>query len=78
MPNGTTRLAFVVSKRLGKAHARNRIKRRLREAARLNRTCWPDDADIVFRATGPEIATLPFTKLAHDVQTSLQKMAERK
>ncbi|MBI4299714.1 MAG: ribonuclease P protein component [Chloroflexi bacterium] len=36
MPNGSdrSRLGFVVSKRLGKAVSRNRVRRRLREALR--------------------------------------------
>jgi ribonuclease P protein component len=63
----------VVSKRLGQAHVRNRIKRRLREATRLNRQCWPEDTDIVFRATQPEITNVPFMNLLADVKASLSK-----
>jgi ribonuclease P protein component len=74
---GVARLAFVVSKRLGKAQVRNRIKRRLREAARLNRSCWPAGTDIVFRATEPDIATVPFTALLAEVKASLGKTAGR-
>jgi len=72
-----TRLAFVVSKRLGKAHVRNRIKRRLREAARLNQAHWPSGADIVIRATENRIAGMEFTALSQNIQNSLQKITVR-
>ena len=72
-----TRLAFVVSKRLGKAHVRNRVKRRLREAVRLNRAHWPADTDVVLRATDNRIAVMEFAALTRDVRNSLQKIRAR-
>jgi len=72
-----TRLAFVVSKRLGKAHVRNRIKRRLREAVRLNRAHWPAGADVVIRATESGIAAMDFTALSRNIQDSLRTIAGR-
>jgi len=56
LPNGLphNRYGFVVSKRLGKAVARNRLKRRLREGVRLLtvRPGW----DVVFLARLPAAA----------------------
>ncbi|MFP3902974.1 MAG: ribonuclease P protein component [Armatimonadota bacterium] len=43
----TTRCAFVVGKDVGKAVVRNRVKRRLREAARRLLIYGRDDADFV-------------------------------
>jgi len=44
------RFGFVVSKRLGKAVLRNKIKRRMREAVRLRMTNIKPGVDIVFIA----------------------------
>jgi ribonuclease P protein component len=45
-----SRFGFVVSKRLGKATTRNKIKRRIREAARLRLQYIRPGFDIVFIA----------------------------
>ncbi|NBC10277.1 MAG: ribonuclease P protein component [Planctomycetes bacterium] len=49
MPNGLDhlRLGLTVSRRVGNAVTRNRIKRRLREAFRLGRADWPTGLDLV-------------------------------
>jgi ribonuclease P protein component len=46
----TRRFGFVVSKKVGKAHDRNKVKRRLREIARLNGETWKQGFDAVFVA----------------------------
>ena len=48
-----SRFGFVVSKRLGKAVQRNRIKRRLREATRLRLAQIKPGFDLVFIARQP-------------------------
>jgi ribonuclease P protein component len=53
-PNGpdaeTRRFGFSVSKKVGKAHDRNRVKRRLREICRAHRGEWQKGFDAVFVA----------------------------
>jgi len=48
-----SRFGFVVSKRLGKAVQRNKIKRRIREAARLRLSQVKPGFDLVFIARQP-------------------------
>ena len=44
---GINRVGITVSKKLGKAHIRNRIRRRLREVYRLNEAAFAPGWDIV-------------------------------
>ena len=44
---GTNRVGITVSKKLGKAHIRNRVRRRLREVYRLNEEKFQPGWDIV-------------------------------
>ena len=44
---GTNRVGITVSKKLGKAHIRNRVRRRLREVYRLNEDKFQPGWDIV-------------------------------
>ncbi len=46
----TNRVGITVSKKLGKAHIRNRVRRRLREVYRLNEALFQPGWDIVIVA----------------------------
>jgi ribonuclease P protein component len=56
IPNdrGHARLGLSVSRRVGNAVKRNAIKRRLREAFRLERADWPQAYDLVISARAHE------------------------
>lgn len=68
-------LGFTVSRKVGKAVARNRARRRLREAARA---VFPGPAQsgtnyvIVARAT---VLTWPFDRLLHDLRKALERVS---
>ena len=58
----TNRVGITVSKKLGKAHIRNRVRRRLREVYRLNEVCFAPGWDIVVVARSRAVEA-PFDKL---------------
>jgi len=68
------RLGFTVTKKLGGSVTRNRIKRRLREAARLT---LPELAEpghdyvLIGRASGLD---RPFSSLQNDIRTALKRL----
>lgn len=59
---GCNRLGITVSKKLGKAHIRNRIRRRIREVYRLNELRFQPGWDIVVVARS-KAADAPFSRL---------------
>ncbi|MBQ7345602.1 MAG: ribonuclease P protein component [Oscillospiraceae bacterium] len=59
---GTNRVGITVSKKLGKAHIRNRARRRLREVYRLNEDKFLPGWDIVVVARS-RCVDAPFHKL---------------
>lgn len=69
VPPGTTRVGFVVSKKVGNAVNRNRVKRRLRHLVLAQPT--PIAADVVVRAL-PPAASEP-ERLAHDVASAWRR-----
>ena len=70
---GINRVGITASKKLGKAHIRNRVRRRLREAYRLNEAQFAPGWDIVLVARSRSIEA-PFDKLT-DSLLSLAKKA---
>ena len=58
----TNRVGITVSKKLGKAHVRNRIRRRIREVYRLNEAAFQPGWDIVVVARSKAVDA-PFDKL---------------
>lgn len=70
---GASHFAFVVSRDAGSAVERNRVKRRLREAVRLQRDSWPTSpTPVVFRVNSGELARMPFERLKSEVRQALE------
>jgi ribonuclease P protein component len=76
-PKGTARVGLTVGKVLGKAHERNRIKRRLREALRRHIEELPAGCDLILHPQRT-VLTMDFTKLEAEVVRILEQAnAER-
>jgi ribonuclease P protein component len=69
---GTARVGFVVSKAVGDAVTRNRVKRRLRHLAREHVTSLPGSAVLVVRAL-PASATASSAELRADLDRCLRR-----
>ena len=69
---GTNRLGITVSKKLGKAHVRNRTRRRLREVYRLNEELFQPGWDIVLVARSKAVDA-PFDALTKSCLTLAKK-----
>lgn len=71
-----TRVGFVASAKIFKtAVARNRVKRRLREALRLVKDAWPIKMDLLFIAR-PEATDADFEALTAAVKRVFEKIPE--
>ena len=68
----TNRVGITVSKKLGKAHIRNRVRRRLREVYRLNEERFQPGWDIVVVARSKAVDA-EFAKLTKSYLTLARK-----
>ena len=66
------RVGLTVGKILGKAHERNRIKRRMREALRRHLELLPEGCDLIFHPRR-SVLTLEFAKLEAEVLRILEQ-----
>ena len=69
---GVNRVGITVSKKLGKAHIRNRVRRRFREVYRLNEDKFLPGWDIVVVARSKAVEA-PFDKLTRSYLSLAQK-----
>jgi ribonuclease P protein component len=70
------RVGLVVSKAVGNAVVRNRVKRRLRHLVRSHLTDLPPTSDLVIRAL-PPAATVGSTELGAELARCLERVATR-
>lgn len=72
---GASRVAVVVGKKLeGKAAHRNRLRRRVREALRLQMTLLPAGLDLLVIVRSPKLAALDFRVLTAEVAAALVRL----
>ena len=74
LPNNLelSRFGFAVSRRIGKAVVRNRVRRRMREAVRLRRASIAVGWDLVFIARST-IAQTTFTEISRAIENLLRR-----
>jgi ribonuclease P protein component len=68
----TARIGLTAGKILGKAHQRNRIKRRMREALRRHVDLLPQGFDLIFHPRR-NVLTMEFAKLEAEVVRILEQ-----
>jgi len=68
----TPRVGLTAGKVLGKAHERNRIKRRMREALRRHVDLLPPGCDLIFHPRRA-VLTLEFAKLETEIVRILEQ-----
>ncbi len=71
-PEGKTRLGVTVSRRVGKAVKRNRVKRLLREFFRLHKHLLPQGYDVVIIAK-PQAGNLDYHQVKKELSQVLCK-----
>jgi ribonuclease P protein component len=70
------RVGYTATKKIGNAVARNRARRRLKEAARLTLAPMKLDGARLVLICRKETATLPFTVLCTGLKTALSEVAK--
>lgn len=71
-----TRLGITVSRKVGRAHQRNRVKRLVREVFRRNQPKLPPGLDTVFVAR-PGKGLPTFAEVSSEMVSSLEKLKQR-
>ena len=71
-PASTPRVGLTAGKVVGRAHERNRIKRRMREALRRHVNLLPAGCDLIFHPRRA-VLTMEFTKLEAEIVRILQQ-----
>jgi ribonuclease P protein component len=74
-PTDSTRVGFVVSRAVGPAVVRNRVKRRLRHLMRDRLSVIPPGARVVVRAN-PAAANADYSEIARDLDRCLASVKD--
>lgn len=77
VPEGETRLGFTATKKLGNAVVRNRAKRRMRAAARLELSAEPPGGFDIVLVAREAIRQNSFSELRADFRAALDKLGVR-
>lgn len=77
--DGTTRIGITITRKVGDAVERNRVKRLVREVFRRNRELFPDAQDIVFvaRSGAPDLVYAEVLAEVQDARGAMRSVAER-
>lgn len=75
--NTIHRLGIVVSRKIGNAVQRNRLKRRLRNFYERLTALLPIPSDVIIIATQTTAAQLPYRALEEELCQGLQRLSER-
>ena len=74
--DGAARIGFTVSKKVGKAVERNRVRRRLREMVRLADASWLRPGHDYVLVGRRAALKLPFARMSEDFEGALRRVHE--